>query len=420
MQGDAAVRTLLDSLAAVERARAEFEAIGLVDPVFIALTQRANELGADVVTIAERKREALRREAQALAPPPPVIPEPTPATDTMPFRLAVDSVVGTRTEAVRALALARAHNDSVTALERVARQSTTRTASPPVMIGAAVALGLAVGFLLALAGEMRRPTVADQREAEVATGAPIVAHLREDAAPARTRRRGDRDVPPLIELTTDAYDRLYHRLADVVSRLPRIAVLGDDPAVVATVAANLAAAAARTARATLLLDTDLDLRSISSVMRVRATPGIADVLAHRVHWSAALIPAVVGRDRTVDVLPAGSVKGGASLGSAAASFREELEHFARRYDSVIVSAPSSRRGAVSAVASGVGEAIVCVRLSHTSIRSLQRTLDEARQAGAVLRGVVAWDRDSPVLLAPDDVVPRRMERLARERAAAGA
>jgi hypothetical protein len=241
--------------------------------------------------------------------------------------------------------------------------------------------------------------VADAREAEVAAGVPVLAHLAADGTLAqRTRRRADLDVPPLIELTTDRYDRLYHRLADVVARLPRLAILGEEPAIVATVAGNLAAVAARTARATLLLDTDFDSQSVAAVMRVRTEPGVAEVLARRLHWSAAITHAVVGRNRVVDVLPAGTMKGGGSLASAAESFGAEVANIARRYDTVIISAPASRRGAVSAVAAAVPDAIICVRTAHTSVRLLQRVVDESRRDGLRIRGVVLWDRDEPRLL----------------------
>jgi hypothetical protein len=245
---------------------------------------------------------------------------------------------------------------------------------------------------------MRRPTVADAREAEVAAGVPVVAHVTVDRGSAfRARRRADRNVPPLIELASDRYERLYYRLADSVARLPRIAVFGDETAVVATVAANLAAAAARSARSTLLLDTDFDSRSVASVMRVRTVPGVAEVLARRVHWSSAVTHAVVGRDRVVDVLPAGYMKGGGSLAGAVDGFRAEIDNIAKRYDAVIVSAPVSRRGAASAVSASVPDAIVCVCVGRTPVRVLQRIVNDARADGSRIRGLVVWKIDIPDL-----------------------
>lgn len=413
LAADSAVVMLIDSMTAVEGARAAAQSAGVADTAFIALTARLAQLGDSLVHRAEVRLAPIRRELGALTPEVRAIPAAAPV-DTAPFRVSLDASRRELATATSRLAAARAHNDSVARLEVRRRAGTPRTASPALLIAAAGLIGLALGFLAALTGEVRRPCVADAREAEAAAGVPVLAHVSgPETAQARTRRTADRDVPPLIELTTDRYTRLYHRLADAVSRLPRLAVLGDHPAVVATVAANLATAAAHTARATLLLDTDFDTSSVAGVMRVRAEPGVAEVLAKRLHWSSAVVSAVVGRSRTVDVLPAGTMKGGGSLVSAAESFAAEVAHIGRRYDSLVISAPLSRRGAVSAVVAAVPDAIVCVRASRTPVRLLQHVVEEARRDGARVRGLVLWERDEPLL--PGGAVVRQ-ERQLDERA----
>jgi hypothetical protein len=395
--GDLGASTLLDSLAALERARAEYETLGIVDTVFISLTVRLTQIGDSIRNIAGRRLASIRRDVARLQPEV-YVPEPLPQVDTVPFGVALDSARAALAASERALARARTHNDSVTRLEARAGEEAARATGPGTLIAAAAVLGMAFGFLIALGGEMRRPTVADAREAEVAAGVPVLAHVTVDRSSTfRARRRADRNVPPLIELASDRYERLYYRLADSVARLPRIAVFGDETAVVATVAANLAAAAARSARSTLLLDTDFDSRSVASVMRVRTVPGVAEVLARRVHWSSAVTHAVVGRDRVVDVLPAGSMKGGGSLAGAVDGFRAEIDNIAKRYDALIVSAPVSRRGAVSAVSASVPDAIVCVCVGKTPVRVLQRIVNEARADGSRIRGLVVWNIDTPDL-----------------------
>lgn len=397
LRADSAARRLGDSIAAVEQARSEAEAAGAADTIFIALTQRLTTLGDSLVALATGRLAPLRAELDALAPEVRRL-EPESVVDTMPFRDALAASRQRLAAAESRLAMARTRNDSLARLEAARREGFARTASPPVLIIAAAIIGVAAGFLAALFGEVRRPAIADGREAEVVSGIPVLARIgSRQAGPSRARRRADRSVPPLIDLASDRYARLYHRLADPVSRLPRLAVLGDHSAVVATVAANLATAAAHTARATLLLDTDFDARSVSSVLRVRAEPGIAEVLARRLHWSAAVVPSIVGRNRSVDVLPAGTFKGGGSLASAAESFAAEVANIARRYDTLLISAPLSRRGAVSAAAAAVPDAIICVRSARTSVRVLQRIVDEARRDGARLRGLVIWEVDEPRL-----------------------
>src|SRR4029453_4227005 len=71
MRGDASVRQLLDSLVEIERERESYNAVGGVDPVFVAFTARANELGRGIEAAAIARRTDLRRQMAALAPAPP-------------------------------------------------------------------------------------------------------------------------------------------------------------------------------------------------------------------------------------------------------------------------------------------------------------------------------------------------------------
>jgi hypothetical protein len=71
MRGDPRVKLLLDSLVEIERERESFNAVGGVDPVFVALTARANELGRSIQSLAETRRSAIQGELKALAPAPP-------------------------------------------------------------------------------------------------------------------------------------------------------------------------------------------------------------------------------------------------------------------------------------------------------------------------------------------------------------
>jgi len=50
------VRVLLDSLAGIERDRNAFGAVGTVDPVYLALTSRANAIGRSRQAVADAKR----------------------------------------------------------------------------------------------------------------------------------------------------------------------------------------------------------------------------------------------------------------------------------------------------------------------------------------------------------------------------
>ncbi|HEU4563573.1 MAG TPA: hypothetical protein VFS05_02950, partial [Gemmatimonadaceae bacterium] len=71
MRSDAHVRALLDSLAQVERTREAFGAAGGVDPVFVALTARATNIGQQIQRLAQERYAAMHHEVLALTPPPP-------------------------------------------------------------------------------------------------------------------------------------------------------------------------------------------------------------------------------------------------------------------------------------------------------------------------------------------------------------
>jgi len=414
MHDVASVRALLDSLTEVERSREEFGAIGGVDPIFVSLTARAADIGRAIQAAAEGKRSRLWREIATLTPKPAAADTTRRMrTDTLPFAVARATAITELTESRRLLAVARMRNDSISRREASARQLASVTASPIAMLAASVVLGAALGFVLALVGEIRRPRISDAGEAEFFAHAPVIVRIEPRVEVAeRTRRKADHLVPPLIDLPTPVYRQLYAQLADSVSHLPRMAVIGDDAGTVATVAANLATAAIHASRTAILADTDFDTRSVASVMRVRSTPGLGDVLARRTEWSSATVSAVVGRDRGLSVLTAGSSRATTVLGSAAEALAEELAHLGRHYDTVIVSAPTSRRGTVAAVSESIGEVIICVRVSRTYMQVLQRLALEAREAGATVRGLVLWDTEDPVLEAADEEAPRDPPRIA--------
>ena len=71
---DPRVRILLDSLAGIERDRNAFGAVGTVDPVYLALTSRANAIGRSIQAVADAKRGEIRGKLALIRPtPPPVV-----------------------------------------------------------------------------------------------------------------------------------------------------------------------------------------------------------------------------------------------------------------------------------------------------------------------------------------------------------
>ena len=65
-----------------------------------------------------------------------------------------------------------------------------------------------------------------------------------------------------------------------------VSLAGDDPAVTAVIASNIAAASGNESRSTLLVDADLEHRAVSRALRIPSAPGLADVLRGRIDGRA--------------------------------------------------------------------------------------------------------------------------------------
>jgi Mrp family chromosome partitioning ATPase len=406
LSGDARVTALLDSLAAVEKEREEFGTVGGVDPIFVALTARATAIGRSIQAIAEGRRTAARDELVRLRPPPAPPPVMVALVDTAPMVQQRNAAVDLLDSSTRRLAEVRRANAAIDQRVSRARAAANVDIPPLALLSAAVAIAAILGFSAGLIGEMRRSRIADSDEAEMATGLRVLAVvLPKTAQPERTRRRADRETSPLLDATSDAYRLLYLHLAGSVPRTALITVSGDEIEIAATVAANLAAAATYDARSTLLVDAGLSACAVSSVLRVRAEPGLGDVLAGRVDWTEAVVPATIGRERALDVIPSGTC-GEPDGGFDAEPTRHALARIARRYDLVVLVADPAhvRRGDGSILPAP--DLIYCARIGHTTIDGLRDGAEALRGAGARIRGLVLWDADVPLIESRDTAAAR--------------
>jgi Mrp family chromosome partitioning ATPase len=398
LRNDARVKALVDSLADVERERDAFGAVGGIDPNYVALTARATEIGRAIQEIAEAKRADLRREVAALTPaaPPPVA---APVIDTTSRALRRDSlgvILGAR---LRLLDEARRTNARLDERAQRARDLANVSAPPLALLAAAIVIGLATGFGLALIQEMRSPRVADVREAERATGLRVLARVRTYVpTPERVRRRVDQEVPPLLESGADAYRFLYLHASSGTPGSLVAAITGRDRAIAAVVAANVAASAALDARASLLVDADPQ-GVMAGVMRVRPAPGMAEIALGELPWAEAPIAQVVGRDRSVDVIPAGARP--VSSAVIAAAFARDLPRLTRRYDTIVVT--SGLEPLLAAPVLPVSRVICCLRAGVTTVAELTTDIAALREMGAQLLGLVLWDRDEPQVPTREEV-----------------
>jgi Mrp family chromosome partitioning ATPase len=395
---DPKVRVLLDSLAGIERDRNAFGAVGTVDPVYLALTSRANAIGRSIQAVADAKRGEIRGKLALIRPTPAPVVKPTITVDTL-------KLLAQRATAQQSYSAAARQADQIsTKNSRIDRQSArarelSNVGAPPwAMLAAAVVLALAVGFAASFGTELKRPHIADPREAEQVSGARVLTVIRPpEVVVERSRRQADVEAPPLIDVVSESYRTLYLHIASVEASVPIVTITGDDPGIVATVAANLAASAAYEARSTLLVDVDPTTCSVASVLRIRPDPGLSGIITGSATWPEAIVPTTIGRDRPLDVLPSGTRRSGLPETSVVEEVKKELARMQRRYDFIIIAAPTSyvQRSASSIIPAP--DVILCARIAHTTVGGLKTAVDTLRGADMRIHGLVLWDAEMPQL-----------------------
>lgn len=399
MQADARVKAQLDSLVEIERERDSYSAVGGVDPVFVALTARANELGRNIESLANAQRTALRKELAALAPPPPILPADIasrPVPDTAARKKDVDAAREASAGVTSRLARERAELVGLDVREERARELANIGASPSAMLAAALVFGAMLGFGVVLLDEVRHPRVADGYEVERMTGIRVLGEIRRlPPSPDRGRRTAERTAPSFIDPGADGHQLVYLTIATTGTNTVMLTVTGDTPAISAVVAINFAAIASDEARDTLLVDVDGTASTVAAALRIRPSAGVSGLAGGQADWSQVIRTANLGRDRTIDVVPSG--EGVMAVDELTAILRRDVETLSRRYDAIIVVSALEQSVAGVSAALPVPDVLYCVRAGHTPIAELKRSIEEIQATGAQVRGVVLWNAPDPQL-----------------------
>lgn len=396
LRDNASVRQLLDSLVEIERERESYNAVGGVDPVFVALTARANELGRAIEAVAVARRTDLRRQMAALAPPAPTALSNRPPPDTVQLIAKASAARAAAAGVSNRLARERAELTQLDVREERARELANLGASPPAMLAAALIFGAVIGFGFALVDEIRHPRIADAYEAERATGVRVLGVISPlPPSPERGRRSSDRAAPPYIDPGADGHQLIYLHIATAGANVLMLTVTGDNPAVSAVVGINFAAIAAHEARSTLLIDTDAAASTVATALRLRASQGISGLVSEKVSWPEAVRSARIGRESSIDVVPTGP--GAPSFQALSTLLQTDAVRLARRYDTiVIVSAAEQVLNGLPSVLP-IPDVIYCVRTGHTPIAQLRRALEDTERTGGRIRGIVLWNAPDPIL-----------------------
>jgi tyrosine-protein kinase Etk/Wzc len=402
-------KALLDSLAEVDRERENAGAVDAADPVLVALTARTAEIGRSIQGLAQERREALRQQfATMSAPTSRQAIAQSPAVDTAAWiaeRDSAQSLVGQASTALKdARRSARDYDRAVTR----AREDARLDAPPVALLAAALIFGIALGFGSAFAGEMRHPRVSDEHELERMTGARVLATVRpRPRNPDRQRRSADRNAPPYFDPGADGYQLTYLHVARAGASRLTLTLTGEDPGIAAVVAVNVAAIAADEARSTIVIDTDSHASSVAAALRIHAEPGVADILGRSLEWAEVTSQAVVGRDRTIDVVPSGLSPLDHAPSAITELFRHDAARLARHYEAIVIVAPLEHTKAGLPGVLPIPDTILCARVGHTRIANVQSALDGIRAAGGTAVGVVLWDAPPPALATPERIARAR-------------
>ena len=389
------VKALLDSLSEVERERDAFGGAGGADPMFVALTSRATDIGRAIENIAIVQRDTLRAQISRIVTPTQQIAKARAAApDTMPWVAERDSARSAVSVATADLEGARKALDLQRQERERAAEITAISANPFAMILAAAVFGVVFGFGGALQMELRRPTVSDAVELERATGARVMASVIPTIDDAEfDRRKSDRLAPGYLDPKSESYQLAYLHVEQSAASPDVVTVLGDDPDICAIVTMNIAAIAAEDARSVLVIDAAGRSDAIRALLPYSASADLSDLIGGITSWVDATAHVAVGRDRTVDVVTGTRSPSPASLIEL---IQRERPRLGRNYDSVFV---IGSLDLVPAIVENpfVEGTILTATAGRTQLADVVNSAAALRAKGRQLFGVVLWDAAPPHL-----------------------
>ena len=417
------VKVLADSIMDIDRDRDSFGATGTTDPVYIALTTRFSEIGREIQALAQQRRDALRQEiAKVVAPTQHTEITETPAVDTAGWVAERDTAQSLVKQATVGLTDVRGKSEEYDRAVKRARDQASFNAPPVALLGAALVLGVALGFGAAFVDEMRHPRISgDEHEVERVTGTRVLATTSPRARqPDRSRRAADKAAPRYFDPGADGYQLTYLHVARTGASRLMLTIASEDTGVAAVLGMNVAAIAADEARSTIIVDTDSQMSPVAAALRTHAEPGVADVLQHRVDWSEATSQAPAGRDRYVDIVPSGITNDKLDTAQVTELLRQEAPRLLRHYEAVIIVTSLETAAGGLPGALPIPDTVICARVGHTRIAHINLAIDKIRQSGGKPLGIVLWDSIPPSLPSPERIAQSpRPVRTAEMRAMTG-
>ncbi|HXP09588.1 MAG TPA: P-loop NTPase, partial [Acidobacteriaceae bacterium] len=153
-----------------------------------------------------------------------------------------------------------------------------------------------------------------------------------------------------------------------------------------TLALSLAMANAEQGKSTLLIDADLRQPAIERIVRLDPDAGLAEVLAHRSHWSS-VTRAVPGRPN-LSVLGCG-LPLPLALALIGPQMRGILDQAVLQFDLVVLDSPPLLGCAETLeLAAAAGLAVLSVRSGQTPMKSLAAAVETLRRVNVPIAGLV--------------------------------
>lgn len=409
LRDDARARALIDSIEQLHAEREAYAALSGPDARYASMTARLTQLGQRLT------RLAASTVAGTLATASPVdsragtdaAAEGGPAGALPP--MADSALKRIRDEAATVVARTeRALLDVVTLntdlrTRRDALRARLRLDVPPLaMVLASLVLGVVIGFGVVLWRELRRPTVGDEEEIEALTWSRVIVH-REAAASvraARTRRRADEQLPPIMRPTDAAWPLLHLTLTGIGDVSRAIEVVADQPALAGAVALNLSAVAARESRATILVDAAQRRSALLPLLPASALAPASESTAEstvRARWDAPRSLGI-GRDTSIDIVLPRRVRsphtgGDLSTRHDAASLADDLHRLTAHHDFAVIVTDHGLDESLPAST----DVVLCARPGVTTLAWLSRTMQQYEDHGRRVRAVVLWSADLPLV-----------------------
>ncbi len=392
VSGGPRMRSLADSLRALERERDAIPPGPERDQLAAPLTRAMSRVGYTILAIAENRRSTLAEERGTATPraaPPPVAEVATPVAARLDTLRSAERLRAARDTL---LVAQRAHADAVGAAQRFQSPSamtpevSLAELTPAIALFALLVAGLLIRFALAMSRESGEPTLANAQEAERTIGTRVLATVRDAPidGPARFRPSG-----------VDPFRMLYLGLTATGTRARTMVVTGRDPEIVAAVGARLAISAAADHRTTLVVDLDPASIALSRTFRERAEPGLTDALAGAFKFREVARPVGSSDGLPITLMPAGTERD-LPTGAEWEERKLELTKFRTSFEFTILVAPLPLLDlAVSLVETS--PIVLSAVVGATTLTHYSADGATVRAGGRRLHGVVLWDAPSPSL-----------------------